>query len=216
MTIASIAPPMAAARCARCRFRDPPPRRRQVVRCRLSPANTCRLWRRRSRPLPELGIGANVEMKASAARRRRNRDSRRRSAGRLWPPQLPPPMISSFVTDALTGARDRAPAIARGLLVRAAAAQLAAPSLRLWAARRSTPTTGCCGRRSWPKSAERDILCSPIRSTMWRGHVNYSTGVSLPFSPMFPILYLRRWRPGARRPRPRRSFIREISTGARL
>ena len=39
---------------------------------------------------------------------------------RMWPPHLPAPLISSFVADAIEAARDRAPTIARGLLLKRA------------------------------------------------------------------------------------------------
>jgi glycerophosphoryl diester phosphodiesterase len=83
--------------------------------------------------LAELGIGANVELKSGRRGAVETGNAAADVLARLWPPQLPPPMISSFVTDALTGALDRAPAIARGLLVRAPAGN--------W--RRRAETLGC-------------------------------------------------------------------------
>lgn len=71
--------------------------------------------------LLELGLGANIELKAG------HRDAAATGAAaadliaRRWPPGLPAPLISSFVPEALAAARERAPAIARGLLVRAPA-----------------------------------------------------------------------------------------------
>ena len=73
--------------------------------------------------LGELGLGANIELKAG------HRDAPATGAAaaglvaQLWPPSLPAPLISSFVPEALAAARARAPTIARGLLVRAIAGQ---------------------------------------------------------------------------------------------
>ncbi|HJN60092.1 MAG TPA: glycerophosphodiester phosphodiesterase [Alphaproteobacteria bacterium] len=69
--------------------------------------------------LGELGLGANVEIKAPPGR-----DS---ATGRItaetlkaeWPAALPVPLISSFSPEALTAARDAAPDIPRALLVSA-------------------------------------------------------------------------------------------------
>jgi glycerophosphoryl diester phosphodiesterase len=69
--------------------------------------------------LAELGIGANVELKAAG--RGCAVETGVAAADLLiqrWPPQLPAPLISSFVTEALATARRRAPAITGGLLVR--------------------------------------------------------------------------------------------------
>ncbi len=68
--------------------------------------------------LAELGLGANLELKAGRRRAVETGNAAADLVARLWPPQLPPPLISSFVTAAVAAARDRAPAIARSLLVR--------------------------------------------------------------------------------------------------
>jgi glycerophosphoryl diester phosphodiesterase len=69
--------------------------------------------------LAELGLGANVELKAARGRAAETGAAAADLLSRLWPSQLPPPLISSFLREALAAARDRAPAIARGLLFRA-------------------------------------------------------------------------------------------------
>jgi len=67
--------------------------------------------------LAELGLGANVELKAARGRAPETGAAAADLLSRRWPPQLPAPLISSFLGEALAAARDRAPAIARGLLV---------------------------------------------------------------------------------------------------
>ncbi len=68
--------------------------------------------------LAELGLGANVELKAGRHCAVETGTAAADVLARLWPPQLPAPLISSFVTEALAAARHRAPTIAGGLLVR--------------------------------------------------------------------------------------------------
>jgi glycerophosphoryl diester phosphodiesterase len=67
--------------------------------------------------LAEEGLGANVEIKAARGRAGPTGAATADLLSRLWPPRLPAPLISSFLPEALAAARDRAPAIARGLLV---------------------------------------------------------------------------------------------------
>lgn len=69
--------------------------------------------------LAELGLGANIELKSAPMRAAETGARAAEAITRLWPAQLPPPLISSFLTPALAAARERAPAIARGLLFRA-------------------------------------------------------------------------------------------------
>ncbi len=67
--------------------------------------------------LGELGVGAVVELKPAPGA---ERETGARAAAILderWPNHLPPPLISSFKTAALTAARQTAPHIARALLV---------------------------------------------------------------------------------------------------
>lgn len=69
--------------------------------------------------LAELGLGANIELKAAPARAAETGARVAEAITLLWPAHLPPPLISSFLATALAAARERAPAIARGLLFRA-------------------------------------------------------------------------------------------------
>jgi glycerophosphoryl diester phosphodiesterase len=69
--------------------------------------------------LGELGLGANIELKAE------RHDCARRTGERVgaviagsWPSSLPPPLVSSFLPHALSGLRAAAPELARGLLFR--------------------------------------------------------------------------------------------------
>jgi glycerophosphoryl diester phosphodiesterase len=68
--------------------------------------------------LGELGLGANIELKAERRHAVGTGAAAADLLSGLWPAQLPPPLVSSFVAPALAAARDRAPQIARGLLVR--------------------------------------------------------------------------------------------------
>jgi glycerophosphoryl diester phosphodiesterase len=68
--------------------------------------------------LGELGLGANVELKAGRGRETETGAAAADLLARLWPPQLPAPLVSSFLPAALAAARECAPAIARGLIVR--------------------------------------------------------------------------------------------------
>lgn len=68
--------------------------------------------------LLELGLGANVELKAGAGRAARTAELAVGVLGRLWPPGLPPPLISSFRHEALAVACGLAPRFPRGALFR--------------------------------------------------------------------------------------------------
>jgi glycerophosphoryl diester phosphodiesterase len=68
--------------------------------------------------LAELGLGAVVELKAEPGLEVETGSAAADLLARLWPLQLPAPLISSFLPAALAAARDRVPAIARGLLLR--------------------------------------------------------------------------------------------------
>jgi glycerophosphoryl diester phosphodiesterase len=69
--------------------------------------------------LAELGLGANIEVKSDRRRAAVTAIAAADLITRLWPPHLPAPLISSFAAAAVAAARDRAPALARGMLVRA-------------------------------------------------------------------------------------------------
>jgi len=69
--------------------------------------------------LGQLGIGANVELKAVRGREAETGAAAAAMLCHLWPSHLPGPLISSFHYDALAAARARAPDLARGILFRA-------------------------------------------------------------------------------------------------
>jgi glycerophosphoryl diester phosphodiesterase len=69
--------------------------------------------------LGELGIGANVELKATRGRETQTGTVVAEMLTRLWPSKLPPPLISSFQPGALAAAKAGAPGVARGILFRA-------------------------------------------------------------------------------------------------
>src|SRR4029077_16444405 len=63
--------------------------------------------------LAELGLGANVELKATRGREAETGTVVAGLLARLWPSELPAPLISSFRREALAAAGARAPRIAR-------------------------------------------------------------------------------------------------------
>jgi len=67
--------------------------------------------------LAELGLGANVEIKPTPGREAETGTAVARVLAERWPACLPPPLLSSFKTEALGAARDAAPHIERALLV---------------------------------------------------------------------------------------------------
>lgn len=69
--------------------------------------------------LAELGLGANVELKAVPGREMETARVAVDILDRLWPARLPPPLISSFRHEALGVARELAPRFPRGALFRA-------------------------------------------------------------------------------------------------
>ena len=68
--------------------------------------------------LGELGIGANIELKAARGRAAETGAAAAALISRMWPSHLPAPLVSSFLQEALSTVRARAPSIARGLLFR--------------------------------------------------------------------------------------------------
>ena len=68
--------------------------------------------------LAELGLGANIEVKASRGAAAETGAVTAELLARYWPASLPPPLLSSFLDEALIAAREQAPRLARGLLVR--------------------------------------------------------------------------------------------------
>jgi glycerophosphoryl diester phosphodiesterase len=73
--------------------------------------------------LSELGLGANLELKAERGKATETGLAAAELTARLWPPHLPAPLISSFIAEAIRAARERAPSVAYGLLLRSAAGQ---------------------------------------------------------------------------------------------
>jgi glycerophosphoryl diester phosphodiesterase len=68
--------------------------------------------------LAELGLGANVELKAARGKEAATGAAVADLLARTWPADLGHLLISSFMHGALAAARDRAPHIARGILFR--------------------------------------------------------------------------------------------------
>ena len=69
--------------------------------------------------LGELGIGANIELKAARGRAAETGAATAALLSRLWPRNLPAPLISSFLEEALGAALAYNPSISTGLLFRA-------------------------------------------------------------------------------------------------
>jgi glycerophosphoryl diester phosphodiesterase len=69
--------------------------------------------------LGELGIGANIELKAARDRATQTGAATAALLSRMWPRDLPAPLISSFLEEALSASRAYDPSIATGLLFRA-------------------------------------------------------------------------------------------------
>jgi glycerophosphoryl diester phosphodiesterase len=67
--------------------------------------------------LGKVGLGAVVEIKPSPGTEAATAEAAVRLLLERWPDHLPPPMVSSFETEALERAHDVAPGIARALLV---------------------------------------------------------------------------------------------------
>lgn len=67
--------------------------------------------------LADLGLAANIEMKAERGCGQRAGARIAETVARLWPADLPPPVLSSFDEDALAAAAETAPALERALIV---------------------------------------------------------------------------------------------------
>lgn len=63
------------------------------------------------------GMGANIELKPHAGAGRATARTALEAAGRMWPADRPPPLVSSFDRDALAAAAEVAPDWPRGLLL---------------------------------------------------------------------------------------------------
>lgn len=89
--------------------------------------------------LAEMGLGANVEIKACPGREAETGRVVAARLARAWPASLPPPLLSSFAPEALEAARAAAPGLARAMLVhdrraewRALAARVGAEAVHTW------------------------------------------------------------------------------------
>jgi glycerophosphoryl diester phosphodiesterase len=71
--------------------------------------------------LSELGLGANLELKAERGDDIEIGVAAADIVARSWPSHLPAPLITSFAADAIGAVRERAPRIACGLLLKTAA-----------------------------------------------------------------------------------------------
>jgi glycerophosphoryl diester phosphodiesterase len=69
--------------------------------------------------LSELGLGANIELKAARGHARATAAAVAAALQRRAPAERPPVLLSSFHAEALAAARDLAPHVARGVLFRA-------------------------------------------------------------------------------------------------
>jgi len=65
----------------------------------------------------ELGLAVNIEIKPDAGREAETARVALTTAAALWPAACPPPLVTSFSTEALQTARDIVPDWSRGLLV---------------------------------------------------------------------------------------------------
>lgn len=132
--------------------------------------------------LGELGLGANIELKADRGLAAETGAAAARLLMRLWPAHLPPPLISSFSGEAVAAARDLAPTIARGLLLRAVVGN--------W--RRRAEALGCTTinadhRWLWPgivaeiRKAGYSVLAFTVNDAA-RAHDLFDWGVTSVFS----------------------------------
>ena len=104
--------------------------------------------------LGELGLGAVIELKPAPGFEAATGDAAAAILDARWPDHLPPPLVSSFKTAALAAARERAPHIARALLV-------GAPG-RDW--RRQAEALGCVMLHADQRRLDRPIV-EAVRAT---------------------------------------------------
>jgi glycerophosphoryl diester phosphodiesterase len=151
--------------------------------------------------LGELGLGANIEVKSGRHGTAVTAVAAADLITRLWPPHLPAPLISSFAAAAVAAARDRAPALARGMLVRSVPAD--------W--RRRAETLGCTTvnadhRQLRPaivaeiRNAGYPVLAYTVNDAARAGEL-FDWGVASVFSDV-PHMILAALPPGPAQPRP--------------
>ena len=111
--------------------------------------------------LDRLGLGANIEIKPCPGRAAPTADAVVDAVAASWPERLPAPLISSFEPDCLAVVRDRAPQLARGLLIKRLT--------RDW--RHAVDRLGCVsvnlGHRQASASAIAEVLGSGFKLVMW-------------------------------------------------
>lgn len=111
--------------------------------------------------LARLGLGANIEIKPCPGRAAATAEAVVAAVARSWPERLPPPLVSSFEPDCLAVVRDRAPQLARGLLLKRLT--------RDW--RRLVETLGCVtvnlGHRQATAAAIAEVLGAGLGLVFW-------------------------------------------------
>jgi glycerophosphoryl diester phosphodiesterase len=132
--------------------------------------------------LQSLGLGANIEIKPTTGREAETGAVVAKRIAAAWPDSLPPPLFSSFKTEALAAARDAAPAIARGYLL----SRLG----RGW--QREAAALGCvsvhCNHRHLDRKAAADVIQAGYRLLTYtvndaaRGRVLFDWGVDAVFT----------------------------------
>jgi glycerophosphoryl diester phosphodiesterase len=138
--------------------------------------------------LGELGIGANIELKAARGREAETGATAAALLCRLWPSQLPPPLVSSFLPDALAAMQSRAPRIARGILFR-----VVPPNWRVLAEKLGCATIHVDHRRLFPalvaeiREAEYPLLAYTVNDDA-RARKLFAWGVTSVFSDVPHIL----------------------------
>jgi len=111
--------------------------------------------------LERLGLGANIEIKPCPGRAAPTAEAVVAAVTASWPQRLPPPLVSSFEPDCLAVVRDRAPQLARGLLLKRLS--------RDW--RRAVEALGCAsvnlGYRQATAAGIAEVLNSGLKLVMW-------------------------------------------------
>jgi len=130
--------------------------------------------------LSELGIGANVELKAVRDREAETGAMAAALLCGLWPSQHPALLISSFSQKALAAVQACEPC---SVPCREIGVSWPGGSV----ARRSMLITAACIPHLWLRSESRDTRCSLTRSMILGGRIRYSVGALLPCSRIFPI-----------------------------
>lgn len=111
--------------------------------------------------LARLDLGANIEIKPCPGRAAPTAEAVVAVVSAVWPERLPTPLVSSFDPDCLAVVRDRAPQLARGLLLKRLS--------RDW--RRAVDTLGCAtvnlGHRQASAASIADVLAAGLELVIW-------------------------------------------------